>query len=85
MNAEAIKNEVTQVIIALEAIALAPHAVMGFGDGYKQVGLNYSLNACEIAAEITGIDRTFCKMLNHKFRTDAANMMFKRSMEKVHA
>lgn len=85
MNTEALKNEVKQVIIALEAIARAPHAVKGFGDGYKQVGMNYSLKACEIAAEITGIDRTFCKMLNHKFRTDAANMMFDRAMEQVHA
>lgn len=85
MNTEALKSEVKQVIIALEAIASAPHAVKGFGDGYKQVGLNYSLESCEIAAEITGIGRTFCKMLNHKFRTDAANMMFKRAMGKVHA
>jgi hypothetical protein len=73
-------NEVSKVIIALDAIATAAFPVTGFGDGYKQIGVNFELDACEIAAEITGYDRTFCKMLNHKFRTDAANMMFDRAL-----
>lgn len=77
---EALKAEVKQVIIALDLIATAKHPVAGFGDGYKQVGVNFSLEACEIAAKITGADATFCKMLNHKFRTDAANMMFDRAL-----
>lgn len=70
--------EVTKAIAVLDLIAAAP-AIRGFGDGYKQVGINFSIEACEIAAEITGHDRTFCKMLNHKFRADAARMMLTRA------
>lgn len=83
MSIEALKNEVKQVILALSAIASSVHPVRHFNDGYKTVGVNFSLEACEIAAKITGADATFCKMLNHKFRTDAANMMFERALAEV--
>lgn len=73
-----LQKEVTQAIITLGAIASAA-GLPGFGDAYKQVGINYSLEACAIVAEITGYDATFCKMMNHKFRTDAAAMMFARA------
>jgi hypothetical protein len=83
MDKESLKDEVKQAIIALDLIATAKHPVTSFGDGYKQIGINFSLRACEIAAEVTGYDRTFCKMLNHKFRADASNMMFDRAMAEV--
>lgn len=76
-------DEIKQVIATLDAIATAPYPIPDFGDGYKQVGVNFSLKACEIAAKITGADATFCKMLNHQFRTDAANWMFDRALEEV--
>lgn len=82
-NAEVFKVEVRRVIAALDAIAAAPFAVTGFGDGYKQTGINFSLRACEFAAQITGRDLTFCKMLNYKFRTDAANLMFNRAIAEM--
>lgn len=69
--------EVTTAIATIAAMAGAECA--GFGDGYKQIGVNISLPACDAAAEITGVDRTFCRMLNHKFRSDAAAMMFGRA------
>lgn len=85
--AEKLKAEVKQVLIALEAIASAPPTTSNynFGDGYKQVGVNFSLEACEIAAKMTGADATFCKMLNHQFRTDAANLMFERALSELAA
>lgn len=90
MNAtdrEALKTEVQQVILALDTIASMPivSGGYGFGDGRKRVGINFSLRACEIAAEITGRDRFFAKMLNHKFRTDAAELMFERARVQVAA
>jgi hypothetical protein len=79
-TAAALKAEVKLVILALEAIARAPHALSGFGDAYKHVGVNFSLEACVIASKITGADAFFCKMLNQKFRTDAAELMFERAL-----
>lgn len=76
---KALKAEVKQAILALEAIANASHPIRSFGDSYKHIGVNFSLRACEIASEITGADRLFCKMLNHKFRSDAAELMFERA------
>ncbi len=78
---EALKKEVAQVIIALDLIA--KHPVKDFGDGYKQIGINFSLRACEIAAEVTGYNATFCKMLNYSFRTDTSNLMFDRALAEV--
>lgn len=83
MNTAALTNEVKSVIVTLDVIASAQTPVTGFGDGYKRIGINFSLEACELAAEITGYDRTFCKMLNHKFRTDASNLMFGRAFAEV--
>lgn len=80
---EVLKNEVKQVIIALEAIASATYPVAGFGDGYKKIGINFSLKACEIAAEITGANPTFCKMLNYEFRSAALDLMCNRAMVEV--
>ena len=76
-------TEVRSVTLALDTIASAPTGNMTFGDGYKQVGINFSLKACEIAAQVTGYDPTFCKMLNHKFRMDAVEMMFERALAEV--
>lgn len=76
----ALQNEVKQVIIALDLIAKADHPVTSFEDGYKRVGINFSLEACVIASKMTGYDQTFCKMLNHKFRTDACEMMFEQAL-----
>lgn len=70
----AIKADVEKAVVTLAAIAKAP--AYGFGDSYKTVGVNISLAACDAAHEITGVSRTFCRMLNHKFRTDAVAMMF---------
>ena len=81
MEIEALKSEVKQVIIALELIA--KHSPKSFGDGYKQVGVNFSLLACEIASKITGADAMLCKMLNYQFRTDAAELMFERALDAV--
>lgn len=78
---EALAQEVRTVIIALDAIAANP--VRDFGDGYKRVGVNFSIEACEYASDITGYDRTFCKMLNHRFRMDAAELMFERALAEV--
>jgi hypothetical protein len=78
-------QEVRAVIIALDAIAKAPYPLRGFGDGYKQIGINFDLRACEYAADITGYDRTFCKMLNHRFRMDAAELMFEGALAEVAA
>ena len=78
-----LKSEVKQAILALDLIASASHPVMGFGDGYKQIGINFRLEACEMAAEITGRDRTFCKMLNHDFRSAACELMFERALAEV--
>lgn len=81
MDAESLKAEVRQAVIALELIA--KHGALSFGDGYRQVGVNFSLRACEMAAAITGADRTFCKMLNHKFRSDACDLMFNRALAEI--
>lgn len=81
MDVETLKAEVEQVVIALELIA--KHGASGFGDGYKRVGVNFSLPACEIAAEMTGADATFCKMLNYRFRMDACEIMFGRALAEV--
>lgn len=81
MDQEVFKAEVKQVIIALELIA--KHGAPDFGDSYKKAGINFSLQACEIAAKMTGADTTFCKMLNHRFRTDAASMMFDRGLAEM--
>ena len=67
-----LQTKVTQAIAALDLFASSTSNGLSFGDGYKQVGINFSIEVCEIAAAITGYDRTFCKMLNHKFRSDAA-------------
>lgn len=80
-SVEALKAEVKHVITALGLIAA--HPSVSFGDAYKQIGINYSLIACEIAAKIVGCDPFFAKMLNHKFRTDAAELMFERSLAEV--
>lgn len=81
MNTETLKAEVKQAVMALELIAR--HGALGFGDGYKKVGVNFGLRACEIAAEITGADPTFCKMLNHRFRMNACELMFERALAGV--
>lgn len=81
MDVETLKAEVRQVVIALELIA--KHGAQSFGDGYKQVGVNFSLKACEIAAKMTGADPTFCNMLNHRFRMDASELMFERALAEV--
>lgn len=73
---ETFTAEVNAAVAAITAMRAGK--LSGFGDGYKQVGINISLPACEAAAEITGADATVCKMLNHRFRTDAAAMMFER-------
>ena len=80
-NDEELKREVNAVILTLEAIAKSKCS--GFGDGYKQVGINFSLTACEIAAKITGANATFCKMLNYKFRMAAADLVFERALAAV--
>lgn len=77
---EALKTEVKQAILALQVISQAGYVVSSFGDGYKQIGINFSLLACEIAAKIIGADLFFAKMLNHKFRMDAADLMFERAL-----
>lgn len=41
--------------------------------------VNYSIKACEAAAEITGANPTLAKMFNRKFRADAAALMFERA------
>lgn len=79
---EALAAEVRIVMIALDAIATgAP--ISNFNDGYKRIGINFSLEACEIATDITGYDPTFCRMLNYKFRMDAAGLMFERACADV--
>jgi len=68
----ALEAETNQVIIALAAV-VAVKTVSGFE------AVNFSLAACEAAAEITGCDPTFCKMLNRQFRNDAVAVMFARA------
>lgn len=69
MNIEA---ETIQVLTALAAIASANHPL-------TFIETNYSIEACEAASAISGCDATFCKMLNKKFREDAAWMMMERA------
>jgi hypothetical protein len=78
----ALEIEVRQANAALVAIAEGKIRT-GFGDGYKQTGIDFSLNACDVAAQITGCDPTFCRMLNHEFRTKAAELMFDRALASV--
>lgn len=72
MTYEAFQAEVETAIATLTAIA--QNSCAGFGDGYRTTGVNISIAACEAAAEITGANITFCKMLNHGFRAAAAQM-----------
>ncbi len=53
------------------------------GDGYKQVGINFSLEACKVASGITGVDEFFCKMLNHRFRTDTTEVAFEMALRDI--
>lgn len=78
-----LKREIEQVIMTLEVIAQCPYPLRGFGDAYKQIGVNFSLPACEIAAKITGAQPFFCKMLNYKFRNHAAELMFERALAEL--
>lgn len=77
MQTATFKAEVQKAVATIAALSMG--APVGFGDGYKQLGTNISLAACDAAAEITGVSRTFCRMLNHKFRHDAAALMFARA------
>lgn len=71
MTYEAFKSEVETAVATL--VTLSQFNSNGFGDGYKQIGTDISIPACECAAEITGFDLTFCKMLNSNFRNCAAH------------
>jgi hypothetical protein len=84
-DTEVLKAETLQAVIALETIATADYPITSFGDAYKQVGLNFSLDACELAALITGRDSFFARMMNYKFRTDAGALMFDRAMSELTA
>ncbi len=89
---EGLKAEVKQAILALHCLAnLTPKGShnVGFGDWFdgfgdcKKIGINYSLEACKIVAEMTGYDRTLCKMMNYDFRRDACALMFERALAEV--
>lgn len=79
----ALEAEVKSAVTALELIAGAAHPPVSFGDAYKQIGINISLPACEIAAHMLGCDPLFAKMLNYKFRTAAAELMFERALSDI--
>jgi hypothetical protein len=72
MTYEDFQAEVNTAIAAISAYAQGK-ITAGFGE------INYSLAACECAAEITGADVTFCKMLNREFRNVAAKMIMERA------
>lgn len=87
-----LKAEVKQALFALHALAnlLSKDGKnTGFGDWFdgfgdcKRVGINYSIEACEIVAEMTGYDRTLCKMMNFAFRCAATKWMFERALAEV--
>lgn len=78
---EALKSETWQAVLALELFAKHPAA--DFGTHFGGSGINYSIEACEIAAKMTGADLIFAKMLNRKFREDACNLMFERALSEV--
>lgn len=80
-----LQTQVTQAISALDLITSSTSNCLSFGDGYKQIGINFSVEVCAIAAEITGYDDTFCKMLNYKFRSAAASLMFERAQTEIAA
>ncbi len=67
-----IEAEAMQVLIALEAIVSAKNEL-------SFIEVDYSVEACEAAAQISGCDATFCKMLNRQFREDAAALMMGRA------
>lgn len=77
MTYEMFAAEVETAIATLTSLRDFPGA--GFGDGYNQRGVDISIPACEAAAEITGFDTTFGKMLNHNFRTRAAQYAMERA------
>lgn len=79
---EILAKEATQAALALILLREVP-AASSFGDAYKHIGVNFSIRACEIAAKITGSDLFFAKMLNHEYRTNAAEMMFERALSEV--
>ncbi len=86
MNIETLKAEVKQAVMAIEALAVN-HGTnanpIPFMDWHNHVGINFSLEALEIAQKMTGADSFFCKMLNYKFRNDAAELMFEHALIEV--
>lgn len=70
MNYEAFTAEVNAAIAAITAASN--------GTLTEMPDVDYCIEACECAAEITGADVTLCKMFNRQFRNAAAKTMFDR-------
>lgn len=91
-NVEELKAEAKHAIIALHVLANLTNKDgnnSGFGDWFdgfgdcKRIGINYSIETCEIVAEMTGYDRTLCKMMNYGFRSAVAEWMFGRALAEI--
>jgi adenosine/AMP kinase len=70
-----IESKVSQAIYTLDAIAACKMT------SYPDV--DFDINACELAAEITGYNPTDAKMLNKAFRENAAKAAFEMARKMV--